>query len=79
MRETMRMAGIDIATAQANLDAALDALEAARALKASELGGRRSERHGLQSYLDEVNHWDRLVKRLSRGTGVSAQRGIVHG
>lgn len=68
------MSGITLAIAQANLDAALAALQDARVQQEYQLlsttGGRKVTRGSLAELRLDVQFWDQKVKALSRGGGI---------
>ena len=70
----MAVAGITLAIANANLTAALAALQDARSQQEYQLlsttGGRKVTRGALATLLEEVKYWDEQVKALSRASGI---------
>jgi len=66
--------GITLDIAQANLTAALAALQDARKQQEYQLlsttGGRKVTRGSLATLLEEVKFWDEKVKALNRASGI---------
>jgi hypothetical protein len=61
------MAGTDITTAQANLDAANDAYLVALKSKSYTIGSRSKTNQEIRELRDDITHWSGVVQRLTRG------------
>lgn len=72
------MAGIDLATAQTHLDKWLSIAEGLDAQLSVSFEGRSYTRSSLSQINDQIDYWDRQVRRLSRGSAVSVTRVIVN-
>lgn len=77
------MAGITLAQAQDQLDAALAALQAAGTQQeyqlASATGGRRVQRASYDQLLKSVQYWEQKVKFLSRGGQLASALAVPRG
>ncbi len=65
------MAGITLAQAESLLAASITAYQAALTSQEYSKGNRRMVRAELKSLSDDVAKWDREVKRLTRGGGIT--------
>lgn len=74
------MAGITLAQAQEQLDAALDNLKSVRKIAESQVtgttGGRKTVYQSLADAQADVDRWDRVVRSLSRCGGIITQRAV---
>lgn len=69
------MAGITLAQAQANLDAANAALLNAMSVKSYSIAGRSKTNHDIEALQRQVEYWEAKVLSLTRG-GI-AVRGVT--
>lgn len=73
------MAGIDLATAEAKLSELLTAQSTILSNgKYVAHNGRALTNHDLSDIQYQIDYWNRMVQRLSRGSGVSCQRVIIN-
>ena len=72
------MAGIDLATAQAQLDRWITAQANVTPERSITVDGDTVTYHDLDRIERMINFWDRKVRMLSRGSGVSLQQVIVN-
>jgi len=74
------MAGIDLTTAQEELQIALDArrkiLQRGQAFAQD---GKRLDRADLEAVNKDIKFWNDQVSRLSQSCGVRVQRMVIHG
>jgi len=71
------MAGIDLSTAQTKLTFWLSVEEKIGAGQRVAFEGRDLSRANLSEVGDRIDFWDRKVKSLSRGSGISTQRMVL--
>lgn len=72
------MAGIDLATAQAQLDKWITAQAGVSPVRSIEVDGESISYHDTDRIERMIEYWNRWVLRLSRGSGISAQQMIVN-
>lgn len=72
------MAGIDLATAEANLQRWIDAQAEVSLNRTVTIGDRTVSQHDLGAIESMIEFWNRQCKALSRGSGVSVQRMTVN-
>lgn len=72
------MAGIDLATAETNLQRWLDAQATVVLGRTTTIGDRTLTQHDLTAIESMIDYWDRKCRALSRGGGVVAQRMTVN-
>lgn len=74
------MAGITLAQAEEKLKIWMDALDALANVQSYSIGGRSFTRASLPDVREQIEWWDRKVKRLSRrGGGISVVGAEPHG
>ncbi len=71
------MAGITLSQAETKLSNAMTALDKAMELQSYSVGGRSASRPGIEALKEQVEYWDRMVKRLSRSGGGIQIRGAT--
>ena len=72
------MAGITLEQAQTRLDALMNATTTSTGEKSVSINGRTVVYHDPDKLHAEIDYWNRMVIRLSRGSGVSLSRVVVH-
>lgn len=72
------MAGITLAQAQSNLDQWLTAQATVSVEKSVSIEGRTVTYHDLEMITKMVDYWNRMVLRLSRGSGITVHQVVVN-
>jgi|GEM_PF-2888232 len=72
------MAGITAAMAQTQLDHWISISTSIGANKSVTIDDRVFTKHDLSQVTEQIDYWNRMLCRLSRGSGVSLSRIIVN-
>lgn len=72
------MAGISLAVAQAQLDQWIEAQATVSPTRSTTVGDTVVTFHDLDQITRQIDYWNRMVMRLSRGSGIAAQRVVIH-